>query len=297
MDEELTNRPNAAATLARHRDHRPANIPWRDQSAAKGSIERRFHGARTTHCSEVDERPSDRRARDLVSRHHPLRVQIHEPMHDDTMQLRRAGAARGDLDRRVLEGEKTVKHGGRAMRCHGFDTDREARREQIPLVGRWHAGDDVHRFVHPLPATGAFAALHRAGFANRAESVSVDDGLRLDGAYVAAAVRCAPPQNKPTPGERDECLPYLVREIELLPSVRVVVALGSFGYQALWSALAHTCVLPRPRPRFAHGAEVELDRLTVLCSYHPSQQNTFTGKLTREMFDAVFSRAAALTGR
>jgi uracil-DNA glycosylase family 4 len=132
-----------------------------------------------------------------------------------------------------------------------------------------------------------FRALHRAGYANQPTSVSADDGLRLADAYVAAAVRCAPPANKPTPEERDTCLPYLLREWELLTEVRVVVVLGQFAYQVVAGLTGL-----RPRPKFGHGVEVVLpDAKTLLCSYHPSQQNTFTGVLTEAMFDAVFTRA------
>jgi uracil-DNA glycosylase family 4 len=137
-----------------------------------------------------------------------------------------------------------------------------------------------------------FAALHRAGYANQPTSSHAGDGLRLMCAYVAAAVRCAPPANKPTPAERDACLPYLAREMQVLDSVRVVVALGGFAYDAVTGLLG-----VRPRPRFGHGVEVGLaDGRTIICSYHPSQQNTFTGKLTEEMFDAVFTRARLLSG-
>src|SRR5262249_40912849 len=141
--------------------------------------------------------------------------------------------------------------------------------------------------------------LYRAGFANQPESVRAGDGLRLRGAYVAAAVRCAPPLNKPTPAERDECLPYLVRELELLPRVRVIVALGAFGYEATWTTLravvARGVELPARRPRFAHGLEVPCGRVTVVCTFHPSQQNTFTGKLTPAMLDELFARVARLS--
>jgi uracil-DNA glycosylase family 4 len=130
----------------------------------------------------------------------------------------------------------------------------------------------------------------RAGFANQPTSVSADDGLRLTNAWVAAVVRCAPPANKPTPEERDRCVPYLARELALLPRVRVVVALGQFAYDAACRLLA-----VRPRPRFGHGVEVPLPGgRTLLCSYHPSQQNTFTGTLTEPAFDAIFARAAEL---
>jgi uracil-DNA glycosylase family 4 len=135
-----------------------------------------------------------------------------------------------------------------------------------------------------------FAALCRAGYANQPTSVSADDGLVLRGAYVTAAVRCAPPANKPLPAERDRCLPYLEGELAALEAARVIVVLGKFASDAL--AVAYGL---RPRPRFAHLAESALpDGRVLLCSYHPSQQNTFTGTLTAEMFDAVFARARAL---
>ena len=142
-----------------------------------------------------------------------------------------------------------------------------------------------------------FASMHRVGLANQPTSTSADDGLELIGARVTAAVRCAPPANKPTPDERDTCAPFLDEELRLvLPGLRVVVALGGFGWDASLHALARAgFTLPRPRPKFGHGAEVELDGLTLLGCYHPSQQNTFTGKLTEPMTDAVLSRAAALS--
>ena len=143
-----------------------------------------------------------------------------------------------------------------------------------------------------------FASLHRAGFANRAESVRADDGLRLVDAYVAAAVRCAPPANKPTPAERDACMPFLVREMQLLTEVRVIVVLGAFGYAATWTTLRAAALpgveLPARRPRFAHALEVPCGALTIVGAFHPSQQNTFTGRLTPPMLDAVFVRARQL---
>jgi uracil-DNA glycosylase family 4 len=135
-----------------------------------------------------------------------------------------------------------------------------------------------------------FRALWRAGFANQPTSVAADDGLRLAGAWVSAVVRCAPPANRPTPAERDRCVPYLARELDLLADLRVVVALGQFAYDAVCRLYA-----VRPRPRFGHGVEVVLPAgPTLIASYHPSQQNTFTGTLTEPAFDAVFSRARAL---
>ena len=154
-------------------------------------------------------------------------------------------------------------------------------------TGRVFTGDRSGDFL--------FASLHRTGFANQPTSVALDDGLRLHDAYVSAAVRCAPPANKPTPAERDQCRPYLLRELELLTELRVIVTLGSFAYEALWAALrAAGRALPSPRPKFGHGSEVVLNDLLVIGCFHPSQQNTFTGKLTPEMMDAVFQRASAV---
>lgn len=135
-----------------------------------------------------------------------------------------------------------------------------------------------------------FRAMHRAGLANQPESLHLDDGLTLRGAWVASAVRCAPPGNKPLPAERDNCRSFLQRELALLTELRVVVCLGAFAHEA---ACAEFGV--RPRPRFGHLAEhVAPNGLTLLCSFHPSQQNTFTGRLTEPMLDAVFTRAGAL---
>jgi uracil-DNA glycosylase family 4 len=144
-----------------------------------------------------------------------------------------------------------------------------------------------------------FASLYRVGLANQPTSVSVDDGLELHGVRVLAAVRCAPPANKPTPAERDACAPWLDAELALVrPSLRVMVALGGFAWAAAFAALARGGVgpAPSPRPRFGHGVEVAVGPVTVLGCYHPSQQNTFTGRLTEPMLDAVLGRAAALGG-
>jgi len=136
-----------------------------------------------------------------------------------------------------------------------------------------------------------FRALHRAGFANQPESLSVDDGMRLKGAWIAAAVRCAPPGNKPLPDEREACRPFLQREIALLRRMRVVVCLGAFTFEV---ACAEFGV--KPRPKFGHLAEYTTPSgVVLLCSFHPSQQNTFTGRLTEPMLDAVFERATALS--
>jgi uracil-DNA glycosylase len=146
-----------------------------------------------------------------------------------------------------------------------------------------------------------FAALWRAGLANQPTSTHVGDGLRLTGVRIAAAVRCAPPANAPTPEERDTCSPWLARELALLPRLRVAVVLGGFGWTALWPVLAGAgYALPRPRPAFGHGVEVDLagprGPLTLLGCYHVSQQNTFTGVLTEPMLDAVLARATELAG-
>lgn len=158
-------------------------------------------------------------------------------------------------------------------------------------TGRMFTGDRSGDLLYP--------ALHRAGLATRAESVSRDDGLALRGTWITAAVRCAPPANRPTPAERNACRPFLEREWDLLPDVRVVVALGAFAFSVVLRLLRDRGeTLPRPLPRFGHAVEVRIrDDLTVLASYHPSQQNTFTGKLTEEMFDAVWSRACVLGRR
>lgn len=157
-----------------------------------------------------------------------------------------------------------------------------------------HGGNRTGRvFTGDRSGDWLFRALHRAGYANQPNSDSRDDGLRLTGAYVTACVRCAPPANKPLPEERDNCAPYLERELALLANVRVIVPLGGFAYANVARLLGL-----RRRPAFGHGVEAPLaDGRTIVCSYHPSQQNTFTGKLTEEMLDAVFARARELSER
>lgn len=170
--------------------------------------------------------------------------------------------------------------------------DPNARVAVLGLAPAAHGGNRTGRvFTGDRSGDFLYAAMHRAGLANQPTSVARDDGLVLRDAYVLAAVRCAPPANKPTPEERDQCAPFLARELPLLARLRVVVALGSFGYEA---ACRHYDV--RPRPRFGHGIEVPVPEhgVTILCCFHPSQQNTFTGKLTPPMIDAVFARAVAL---
>ena len=147
------------------------------------------------------------------------------------------------------------------------------------------------------PGTSSSRPCTKPGCANQPTGRRPDDGLRLRGAYIAAAVRCAPPANKPLPSERDNCAPYLARELALLEKVRVIVPLGAYGWAgALRAIAAVTGVDPRPRPRFGHGAEVRIGPYVVIGSYHPSQQNTFTGRLTAEMLVTVLARARELAG-
>lgn len=154
-------------------------------------------------------------------------------------------------------------------------------------TGRMFTGDRSADFL--------VAALHRAGLANQAESTSRDDGLRLIGCRMSAVVRCAPPANRPTPDERDSCIPFLARELDLCPRSRVILALGGFAWDGVLRVLAaRGDSIPRPRPRFAHGAEAVIGGITVMGTYHPSQQNTFTGRLTPAMLDAVLRRAQSV---
>jgi uracil-DNA glycosylase family 4 len=170
--------------------------------------------------------------------------------------------------------------------------DSAARLLVVGLAPAAHGGNRTGRvFTGDRSGDWVFRALHRAGYTNQPTSEHRGDGLALVGAYVSAAVRCAPPANRPTPAERDACLPYLAREWALLIDLEVVVVLGAFAYQVVAGMVGL-----RPRPRFGHGVEATLpDGVRLICSYHPSQQNTFTGTLTEEMFDAVFTRAAPRT--
>ena len=171
-------------------------------------------------------------------------------------------------------------------------------------TGRIFTGDRSGDFL--------YAAMWRAGLASQPTSTAREDGLRLHDAWVTATVRCAPPANKPAPEERDACLPWSVRELALLKRARVIVCLGAFAWDAALrlsvtigatedggggiAVAAPPVVLPRPRPRFGHGAEYTGARYTLIGCYHPSQQNTFTGKLTEPMIDAVLTRACELAG-
>jgi uracil-DNA glycosylase family 4 len=172
--------------------------------------------------------------------------------------------------------------------------DPDARILLVGLAPAAHGGNRTGRvFTGDASGDFLFAALHRAGLADRPTSVRADDGLTLTGAYVAAAVRCAPPANKPLPSERDNCAPYLQRELALLDRVRVVVGLGAFGWDAALRALAANGQRLARKPRFGHGAQVEVGPYRLIGTYHPSQQNTFTGVLTPAMLDAVLAAAKA----
>jgi uracil-DNA glycosylase len=169
----------------------------------------------------------------------------------------------------------------------------------LGLAPAAHGGNRTGRiFTGDRSGDWLFAALHRAGLANQPGSTSRDDGLKLRDCFVTASVRCAPPANRPLPSERDNCLPYLERELSLLPRARVIVCLGAFAWDAALRALgAIGASIPKPRPRFSHGSEAEVGAFTLVGSYHPSQQNTFTGKLTESMLDDVFDRAKSAAAR
>jgi uracil-DNA glycosylase family 4 len=171
----------------------------------------------------------------------------------------------------------------------------------VGLAPAAHGGNRTGRiFTGDRSGDVLFAALYRAGLANQPTSVHKDDGLELRHTRIFAAVRCAPPDNKPLPEERDTCAPWLHREVTLIrPTLKVVVALGAFAWQAWWPAVTavYQQKAPVPRPKFGHGAEVSLPgRPTLLGCFHVSQQNTFTGRLTPPMLDDVFTRAKALAG-
>jgi len=208
---------------------------------------------------------------------------------------------------RLVEWRERVARERRAAFAHeqywgrplpGFG-DPRARVLLLGLAPAAHGGNRTGRiFTGDRSGDFLFAALWRTGYANQPHSRAREDGLALDGAWITAAVRCAPPANRPTPAERDACLSWGLAELRLLREVRVIVCLGAFAWDAalrLETALVDArAAVPRRRGRFAHGAELELGRYVLLGCYHPSQQNTFTGRLTEEMLDGVLVRARAL---
>jgi uracil-DNA glycosylase family 4 len=195
--------------------------------------------------------------------------------------------------------EKVAPHAGEAYwgrPLPGFG-DPAAHVLIVGLAPAAHGGNRTGRvFTGDRSGDVLWAALHATGFADRPASRRADDGLTLHDAYVAAAVRCAPPANKPTIDERDRCLPFLARELALLADVRVVLALGAYAWDAALRVLAVAGHRVRPRPRFGHGAEARVGPYVLVGSYHPSQQNTFTGRLTPAMLEAVLDQARHLAG-
>ncbi len=219
-----------------------------------------------------------------------LRVEIHDCRACDRLVEWRERVA---CDKRASFRDET--YWGRAISGFG---DPAARIVVLGLAPAAHGANRTGRmFTGDRSGEWLFRAMHRVGLANQAESVSADDGLILTDAWVTSAVKCAPPANKPTTDERTACAPYLTRELEALTAARVVVCLGAFGYHAACSFFGVT-----PRPRFGHGVEVSVRApdgrtLTLICSFHVSQQNTFTKRLTEPMLDAVFSRAIDVAGQ
>jgi uracil-DNA glycosylase family 4 len=207
---------------------------------------------------------------------------------------------------RLVEWRELVARHKRAAFAHqeywgrpvpGFG-DPNARILVVGLAPAAHGGNRTGRiFTGDQSGDFLFGVLYRCGLANRPTSVSRSDGLQLRGAYLTAVNRCVPPVNRPTPEERDNCLPYMVEEIRLLRAVEVLVCLGSFAWDGALRALgALGQPAPRPRPKFGHGAEADLGRYRLLGCFHPSQQNTFTGKLTARMMEGVFRRAISMRG-
>jgi len=203
------------------------------------------------------------------------------------VEWREAGAA--DPPRRF----RRDAYWGRPVAGFG---DPAARLAIVGLAPAAHGANRTGRmFTGDRSGDWLYAALHRAGYASQPDSQHRDDGLRLRDAYITAVVRCAPPANKPRPVERDNCLTYLVRELQLLRHCNTVVSLGAFAWDGTLRALRGLgAEIPRPKPRFGHGAKTTVGRWTLLGSYHPSQQNTFTGRLTEAMLDDVFARARVL---
>jgi len=176
--------------------------------------------------------------------------------------------------------------------------DPNARLVVVGLAPAAHGGNRTGRiFTGDRSGDWLFRALHRAGYANKPKSVSSDDGLKLKDCYVCAIVRCAPPANKPAPAERDNCIGYTVRELRLLKRAVAILALGSYAWDGALRAASELGAHVKPKPRFGHGATASVGKWTVVGSYHPSQQNTFTGTLTERMLDQAVALAARASRR
>ncbi|MGH7600407.1 MAG: uracil-DNA glycosylase [bacterium] len=209
-------------------------------------------------------------------------------------QCPRLVAWREQMAREKVKRFAEDKYWGKPIPSFG---DPQARLLIVGLAPAAHGGNRTGRmFTGDRSGDWLFRALHKAGFANQPTSLHRDDGLKLMDCYITATLRCAPPQNKPAPEEIANCRPYLLREIELLKNVRVILGLGKIGFDNALSAFAEVYGLGlSPRPKFGHGAEYKLDsKLTLMGTFHPSQQNTFTGKLTEAMFDRIFRRVREL---
>jgi len=218
-------------------------------------------------------------------------------LNDDVVSCRKCPRLvqwREDVARTKIRRFQDQQYWGRPVAGFG---DHHARLLLVGLAPAAHGANRTGRmFTGDRSGDWLYEALHRFGFANMAASTQRDDGLALSGCFITAACRCAPPANTPTPEELDNCRPYLHLELDLLHNVRVIVGLGKTGFDSALRVLADRGIaIPRPRPAFTHGLEVHFPAgLRLLASYHPSQQNTFTGTLTRTMFHSVFRRARAL---
>jgi len=223
---------------------------------------------------------------------------------NDVQQLRQTITVCRKCPRLVRWREQVASHPPRrhvgeeywAKPLPGFG-DPHARLLIVGLAPAAHGGNRTGRiFTGDRSGDWLYGALHAAGFANQPDSIHRNDGLELTDCYITAAVRCAPPDNKPSRVEFERCRPYLVQELELFKAVRVVIALGRIAFDSFLAAhQKNGGAVPKPRPRFGHGTSVVLPNgVTLIGSYHPSQQNTFTGKLTRPMFQAIFDRARAV---
>ncbi len=205
----------------------------------------------------------------------------------------RAYCARVALEKRAAYRDE--EYWGRPLPGFG---DRRARLLIVGLAPAAHGANRTGRmFTGDRSGDFLLHAMHEAGFANLPTSQRAKDGLKLTAAYITAVVRCAPPENKPTPKEIRDCQPFLEAELEALPQIRVIVALGKIAYDAYWRLAAGRGVTPRPRPRFAHGLVFQSEGVpSLVASYHPSQQNTNTGTLTTSMLADVFAKARGLAG-